>query len=254
MGYKETSGLVLRRRDVFEDDQMLDLLTPEGCLTVRAPHARRSQKTFCGRLEPPNAITTRLYQSKEHSRWIVSSIELEEVFADLIRDRSLRIHLIPAMSRFVDVFPAGESPGSCLPHFKKGLQYLKQSFQPVALVTNRILTKVAERTGVAFEVSSCGECKKVFDHESASPAPALSPESGLLCSSCRENRPENATSWTLNSKSVGLYRDLLESPWEEVRNKAIGQSALSQLEEVLYRLFHYHFEISLDTLEVRKRL
>jgi DNA repair protein RecO len=255
VGYRSTSGVILRRRDVFEDDQEISLLTPEGVLDARAPHARRSQKTFCGRLEPPNRVTTRLYRSKQQSDWIVSEVDVESTFAELLRDESIRHRLWPLLSLYRDLFPEGESPGECLPHLVKGLGYLEEGFGPVGLVTNRILAMLAEKTGVGFEPERCSACGRSFDDlDEAKRSVTVSPVSGLLCNECSSQLGESDVTWSLSANAADLYRDLVNRTWEEVCARRMSQRELDDLEELLYRFFHYHFEISLETLKVRKSL
>lgn len=255
MGYRSSSGVILRRRDVFEDDQEVSLLTPEGVLDARAPHARRSQKTFCGRLEPPNRVTTRLYRSKEQSGWIVSEVDVEAAFAELLRDESIRHRLWPLLSLYRDLFPEGESPGECLPHLVKGLRYLEEGFGPVGLVTNRILAMLAEKTGVAFNPQLCSVCgRSLEEYADARNSVTVSPVSGLVCGNCEAELGDSDVTWTLSANAAGLYGDLLNRTWEEVCARRMSQRQLDDLEELLYRFFHYHFEISLETLKVRKSL
>lgn len=255
MGYRSTSGLILRRRDVFEDDQEISLLTPEGVLDARAPHARRSQKTFCGRLEPPNRVTTRLYRSKQQSDWIVSEVDVEATFAELLREGSIRHRLWPLLSLYRDLFPEGESPGECLPHLVKGLRYLEEDFGPVGLVTNRILAMLAEKTGVAFEPEQCSSCGRPLDDlTEGQGSVTVSPLSGLLCGNCESELGDSDVTWTLSATAADLYSDLVNRTWEEVYARRMSQRELDDLEELLYRFFHYHFEISLETLKVRKSL
>lgn len=255
MGYRSTSGVILRRRDVFEDDQEVALLTPEGVLDARAPHARRSQKTFCGRLEPPNRVTTRLYRSKQQSGWIVSEVDVGATFAELLRDESIRHRLWPLLSLYRDLFPEGESPGECLPHLVKGLRYLEEGFGPVGLVTNRILAMLAEKTGVAFEPERCASCgRSVEDADETRRSVTVSPVSGLICGECESGLGESDVTWSLPARAAGLYRELVNRTWEEVCARTVGRRELDDLEELLYRFFHYHFEISLETLKVRKSL
>jgi DNA repair protein RecO len=255
MGYKNASGVILRRRDVFDDDQMISVLTSNGCVEARAPHARKSQKTFCGRLEPPNSVSVRLYRTKNQSQWIVSSIELDQVFAELLRDHDLRRHLWPLLALFRDLFPEGESPGDCLPHLRKGLNFLLEGLRPVSLVTNRILTMVSKRSGIAFELSSCAKCGRSFEViESENDKFGFIPETGVICGDCKTAHSDQEAVWTLKGSTLLLYRRLLTKEWGEVCAEPVSEQALGALEEFLYRLFHYHFEISLETLKVRKSL
>ncbi|MFB6345258.1 MAG: DNA repair protein RecO [bacterium] len=258
MGYREASGLILQRRDLFENDQEIKLLTGYGGIEARAPHARKSQKTFCGRLEPPNAVSTRLYRARKNSWWTVSSVSIETVYADLMRDDQLRYRLWPLLALFRDLFPEGEQPGTCLDHLRKALEYLKEGFRPALLVTNRVLTHLAERTGVAFETDRCTSCQQPLRETAGRTSQLIStPEAGMLCSNCvRTDSVEGGLSnqWPLSVETIDLYDDLRKLQWEEVCARDYTVESLKQLEEHLYRLFRYHFEISLDTLDVRKSL
>ncbi len=254
MGYRNVSGLILRRRDVFEEDQEVSILTSQGVLDVRAPHARKSQKTYCGRLEPPNDVSARLYRSKNHSGWVVSSVDVEDIYADLLREDSIRPRLWPLLSLYRELFPEGEPPDRTLPHLKKGLQYLKDGFRPVGMVTNRALTTLARKTGVAPEDDYCAKCERTVEQSvSDGLSHGISPVFGLLCGRCSSEFDEDPV-WTLSAEATDLYRELLERSWSTVRSRSVAPRTLDALEEVIYRLFHYHFEISLDTLRVRKSL
>jgi len=254
MGYRNASGLILRRRDVFEEDQEVSILTSKGVLDARAPHARKSQKTYCGRLEPPNDVSARLYRSKDHSSWVVNSVDVKTVYADLLREDSIRPRLWPLLALYRELFPEGEPPNRTLPHLKKGLRYLKEGFRPVGMVTNRALTTLARKTGVAPEANRCTGCERSvektleegLDH-------GFTPVSNLLCGECSSDYDRESI-WMISAESTSFYRSLLDCPWSEIGSRAVNPRILDELEEVLYRLFHYHFEISLDTLRVRKSL
>lgn len=252
MGYVETEGIILGRRDLFEDDQEVHLLTPShGGLAVRAPHARRSQKTFCGRLEPPNRVDVRLYRAREGARWTLSAVSIEEVFADLLRDGSLRYRLWPLLGLYRDLYPEGDHPGEVFSRLRTGLRLLKEGFRPALMVVDRLLIFTAERTGIGLPMDRCLECGR---------APAEAPEGpwrvlfarGPICGGCASGPGENAGK--VSADQLVLYRHLRDRPWREVRRMSGKDESLRRLESLLYRLFHYHFEISLDVLEVRRKL
>lgn len=255
MGYRKFRGLILNRRDVFEDDQEISILTESGCFQSRVPHARRSQKSYCGRLEPPNYVSGRLYRSKKQSDWIVSSIELNEAFATLFREESVRTRLWPLLSLFRDVFPEGESPGDCFPHLKKGLTFLREGFRPSALVTNRILANTAVETGVSFSPLKCSNCERqLTDFDSSELSWEVYPTTGRLCPDCEQRQTSNDQSWSVSPETMKLFDNLITREWSRVKDRRFGNTVLRNFEEFIYRLFHYHFEISLETLKVRKTL
>lgn len=257
MGYRDASGIVLQRRDMFENDQEVVLLTEDGGVNARAPHARKSQKTFCGRLEPPNAVEARLYRSRQNSRWTISSVTIETVYAEVMRDDRLRYRLWPLLALYRDLFPEGEEPGNCLPHLRKALEYLLEGFTPALLVTNRVLTRVAERTGVAFEAGRCSGCRRTVGEFDDVDRVVVTPREGLICPSCygtHENERDGNEGWRIRSSVIRLYESLLNLTWEEVCARKHDVEAMKELEELLYKLFRYHFEISLDTLKIRKSL
>lgn len=252
MGYTETTGLILGRRNLFEEDQEVHLLTPDlGGVAVRAPHARRSQKTFCGRLEPPNRVNVRLYRAREGSRWTLSSVDIDEVFADLLREGSLRYRLWPLLGLYRDLYPEGKQPGDVLARLRTGLRLLEGGFRPALLVVNRLLVFTAESTGIGMPVDRCQECGQ-STATAAGESWTLMPAQGLLCGTCAAAHTEEAEA--VNRQQLALYRDLRDRPWKEVRKQSYDRQSLLRLESILYRLFHYHFEISLDVLQVRQKL
>jgi len=251
MGYVETRGIILGRRNLFEDDQEVRLLTPShGGLAVRAPHARRSQKTFCGRLEPPNRVDVRLYQAREGSRWTLSSVSIDEVFAGLLRDGSLRYRLWPLLGLYRDLYPEGERPGEVLARLGTGLELLKRGFRPALLVSVRLLVFTAERTGVGLPVERCQECARPVDEEAENWQLLLA--RGALCPGCGADRDGEAEA--VRAGQLTLYRRLRDRSWSALCEGSIRRRGLLRLESILYRLFHYHFDVSLDVLEVRQKL
>ncbi len=249
MGYYECEGLVLSRRDVFETDQLIHLLTPDlGGIEARAPNARKSQKVYCARLEPPNIIKTRLYKSRDNSRWTVSELEIVEPFAELLRKNSLRYYLWPLLSLYRDLFPEGEQPGSCYDRFIYGLQFLRAESVDPLLVIDRILVKTAEEIGVALDVTQCLSCSS-----RESRMWRLHPVRGLFCERCFDSVDEKLL-LQLSSSVRELFLLLEKLPWQEVIEHDFDPKTLANLESLMYRFFHYHFEISLQALNVRKNL
>lgn len=258
MGYRDVSGVVLQRRDLFENDQEVVLLTEDGGIEARAPHARKSQKTFCGRLEPPNAVSARLYRSRDNARWIVSDMTIETVYADLMRDEDLRYRLWPLLALYRDLFPEGEQPRGCLPHLHKALQYLTEGFSPALLVTDRVLVRLAARTGVAFETDRCTDCRRPLHQVNGNSGRVLvTPCAGMICPACsreESDRSGQSKGWNVRPGVLDLYGNLMELTWGQVCARDYPVRAMQDLEELLYKLFRYHFEISLDTLKIRKSL
>ena len=180
MAYVSDEGMILRRKDHFDTDQLISFLTPtRGLLLVRVPHGQKSQKTHCGRLEPPNQIQARLYQSKEDGPWTLSESEIVEVYADLIGQEDVRRQLWPLISLFADLFPEGQAPGSSYQRLRYALDLLKEGFRPALLVTVRLLIKTAAESGIAFNPEACRLCGT-----SEASSWKISPERGLLCPDC----------------------------------------------------------------------
>lgn len=247
MGYWETEGIVLRRQDRFETDQFVQFLTSSrGVLSVRVPHGQKSQKTHCGRLEPPNLIRARLYQSREDGPWTLSESSISTVYADLMGEEQVKLELWPLLSLFNDLFPEGESPGQAYARFEKALRYLKRGFRPAVLISTRLLAMTARDVGIALDVSGCRDCGRDRSSEWL-----VHPEKGLLCDECAPGEHNNQV---IDEDTRQLFYHLFSDEWDELTARKINTRALGDLESILYRLFHYHFEISLDTLEVRRAL
>jgi DNA repair protein RecO len=247
MGYHETEGIVLRRQDRFETDQFIQLLTEHrGVLSVRVPHGQKSQKTHCGRLEAPNHVDARLYQSREDGPWTLSESRISTVFADLMANKGVKKFLWPLIALFDDLFPEGQSPGRSYQRFKKALSLLKDGVRPALLVADRLLVKTALEMGVAIDPSRCLECGTT-----EADGWSLAPDRGLFCESCE---PDVETTYELDGDARQCYQWFLEDEWGELAARELRMGSLRDVESLMYRLFHYHFEISLETLKVRQSL
>ncbi len=245
MGYLETEGVILSRRNIFEEDQEIFVLTPRGGFQGRAPHARGSQKTYCGRLEPPNLLNLRLYRAREHSDWIISDLNIREVFSDLLHRESLRYHLWPLLSLYRDLFPEEQPPGDCYPRLVKAFGLLKEDFDRPLVIIDRLLVKLAAFSGIAHSLRRCGGCATTSADEWR-----LDPERGLFCNDCLSG----GTGIEVPGRVLGLYRDFLDNSWPELKNKEMSAEQLENLESIMYRFFHYHFDIRLEALKVRQQL
>jgi len=247
MAYVSEEGIILRRQDYFDTDQLISLLTPtRGVLNVRVPHGQKSQKTHCGRLEPPNQIQARLYQSKEDGPWTLSRSEITDVYADMMGKEDLRRQLWPLISLFADLFPEGQAPGPSYQRLRQALKIIREGFRPALLVSVRLLVKTAEESGIAFDPHACRLCGT-----SDAPSWTLSPELGLRCPECDGNE---TTEFSVTKEIRETLVNLSEPSWSAVKRHSYSRSGLEKLEALLYRLFHYHFEISLEALEVRQVL
>ncbi|MFP4687274.1 MAG: DNA repair protein RecO [bacterium] len=247
MGYFDARGIILHRRNLFENDQEVILLTERGGLAVRAPHARGSQKTYCGRLEAPNRVHMRLYRARPDSFWTLTSVELENVYSELLHRDDLRYHLWPLLSLFRDLFPEGEKPGSCLPRLVKAFDYLQKEYFPPELVVDRLLINIARETGIAHSLQQCSSCGA-----ESSKKWRLFPETGLLCHKCSPMLSERE--YPVSDSVVELYRKLFNLSWADVVSCSFNPETLVELEQLMYRFFHYHFDISLKTLKIRNLL
>lgn len=246
MGYRQVEGVVLRRQDRFETDQFIQFLTKNhGVLSVRVPHGQKSQKTHCGRLEPPNLIDARLYQSREDGPWTLSESSIATVYAELMADEEVKKELWPLLSLFDDLFPEGQTPGQSYHRFKKALRMLKDGFRPAVLIASRLLVRTAREVGITVAPTRCRQC----DAETSDQW-VIDPERGLFCGECGDV----STEFRIDERARRTYEWLLMDEWEELAARELAVGALGEIESVLYRLFHYHFEISLDTLNVRQSL
>ncbi|MFB6356534.1 MAG: DNA repair protein RecO [bacterium] len=245
MGYLETSGIILRRRDSYSDHQEIILFTPgEGGLSVRAPHARKSQKVYCGRLEPPNLIEARLYRSGEQVTWTLSEANIKTVFADLMREETLRYELWPLLSLYRELFPEQQLPDGCYHRFLKALRLYKSGFEPVELVSTRLLVRTAQSVGIAPS-PRCRKCgTDSSDHW------CLHFARGFFCKS---HEVEDESAKVIRQPVREWYETLLEQSWDRICESTVPLDTVKQLEEIMYRLFHYQLEVSLDTLNVRRK-
>ncbi len=248
MGYRTTRGMILSRRDLFERDQEIVLLTPEfGGITARAPHARSSQKTYCGRLEPPNEVRARLYRARENSRWTVSEVSLETVLADVFEQGS-REDVWPLLSLYRDLFQEGKPARDPYARLRHGLRLLQEGFEPVKLVVARVLARAAVSQGLELPLDACVECGRKAVGEPG----VLAFEQGFVCRECASG--ESPSRFPLRPGSRRLLKSLLREPWDRVVEGTVSREDLVEVESLLYRLFHFHFDISVEALRVRREL
>ncbi len=248
MGYREVKGVILGRQESFDTDQEIFLLTrEEGCLPVRAPHAQSSQKTYCGRLEPPNLIQTRLYRSRQNSGWTLSELEIDTPFAGWINETQSRRHLWPLLSLHRDLFPEGESPGPGYTRLIEGLKIICAGTVDTLLTVNRILVQSARQAGVEPDFSHCFNCER-----EKSRLWRLTPGRGLLCERCFDVAAGNEVQF--GDAVRAAYESFSFSPWDEVKNIKFDRKTLVNLESLMYRFLHYHLDISLEAYQVSKSL
>lgn len=247
MGYQSKEGILLRRKSYFDTDQLVEFFTPDhGVLSVRVPYGQKSQKTHCGRLEPPNLLQARLYQSREDGPWTLSESEVVTVYADLMTEEDICQELWPLLSLYSDLYPEGQPPGDSYRRFRKGLDLLKQGFRPALLIANRLLIKSLEESGVALQLQACSRCGN-----ERSDRWTVSPEIGLLCENCSVSE---AVGYDLSFSTREALLHLSQEQWREVTSESYARTDLEKAEVLLYRLLHFHFEISLETLKVRQSL
>ncbi len=247
MGYRGIEGIILRRRDIFENDQEITLLTAgEGGLKLQAKHGRSSQKIYCGRLEPPNLVRLTYYQSREQSAKIISRLRIVEPFAELFDRSSIRRFIWPLLSLYADLFPEGKGPEDCYQRFITGLKLLGGGAPPV-LVATRILVRTAVETGISPDFQGCCNCG-----ETAAGSWVLSPDRGLYCPVCRPAvKPEE---FTLPADLRRAYMVLEKVRWNRINSFILTEETLVNLESLLYRFFHYHFDISMLAFQLRNSL
>jgi len=248
LGYREIEGIVLGRRESFDTDQEIYLLTRrEGSMQVRAPHAQASQKTYCGRLEPPNLLQTRLYRSRRNSRWTLSQLEIVTPFASLMEHPECRRHLWPLLSLHRDIFPEGEASGPGYRRLIEGLKIMQNSSVGPLLIVDRILVQTARQAGVEPDFSRCFFCDS-----QRSRLWRLRPGRGLLCERCFDGA--SASDIQFGDAVRAAYESFSSLAWEEVKNIRFNRKTLVNLESLMYRFFHYHLDISLDAYRVSKSL
>lgn len=253
MGYLETEGIILQRRDIFENDQQIQILTKgDGCIKARVPHARKSQKTFCGRIEPPNLVNARIYQAKDNGRWTLSTVSIRRKYAEILRNNTIQYQLWPILSLFMDLFPEGKAASTNYTNLKKSLTRMA-SDESALKISVQLLIYTAENAGVGFSVSECTKCSgtpKEIMQESDSDLWGLKYTGGILCPDCMNS--SRSVDLEIDSRLIKYYVNL--------RNRARGNaeafkdSFLRELESILYKSLHYHFDISLETLKVRNSL
>lgn len=79
---KKTKGIVLRRIDLNEADQIITILTEdEGKVSLMANGSRRLKSRFCGRLEPFYHLSLNYFQGRDLGH--LDEAEILDVFAPL---------------------------------------------------------------------------------------------------------------------------------------------------------------------------
>jgi DNA repair protein RecO (recombination protein O) len=79
---KKTRGIVLRRIDLNEADQIVTILTEnEGKISLLAKGSRRLKSKFCGRIEPFYHLSLNYYQGRDLG--YLDEAEILDVFAPL---------------------------------------------------------------------------------------------------------------------------------------------------------------------------
>lgn len=247
MAYRDATGLILQRRDVFEEDRQISFLTPEyGGLTVLAHHAQTSQKTYCGRLEPPNRIQARIYRPREDSTWSLSEVSIDSPYADLFHDDTRR-HLWPLLALHRDLIEAGTEAQAPYHRLDRGLALLREGFEPERLVVVRILARLAVTEGLELPFERCVHCG-----DTPSEPAFVALDHGVVCGQCRNTAEGDLV--RLEPGVLSFFQQVRDLPWEELLDRSVTGNVLAETESLLYRLFHYHFSISTDALNVRNQL
>lgn len=156
----KTTGIVLRRIDFGEADQMVHILTQDqGKVTVLAKGARRLKSKFLGKLELLNEVRLTYFQGRElgHLNEVESKTLFQEGQLDL-RSRSLLFYVAEVTHKMV------ADDQECRPVFEL-LQDFLEGFESSSgeSLFYGYLVKLLTKLGFMADWSQCNESNQKLD-------------------------------------------------------------------------------------------
>lgn len=123
---KKTRGIVIRRFNLNEADQIITLITEdEGKVSVLAKGSRRLKSKFCGRLEPFYHVDLNYFQGRDLGH--LNEAEILEVYSPLesdLKSKSILFYMAEITNKLVadgqDCHEVYELLRECLGDFEEG--------------------------------------------------------------------------------------------------------------------------------------
>lgn len=175
-----TEGIVIRERNVGENDKFIDLLTNEfGLIEVSVKGVKKLTSKFGGAVQLFSFA--RFCMDKRGERYYLNSAESIKVFYDLRLDVE-RTALAMYFSELVKFTVSSEQPSDDVLRLLLGaLHYLSNGKRDSALIKAVLELRLLSQLGFMPDLTACANCG-CFEHEMM----LFSPQEGsLLCGECQ---------------------------------------------------------------------
>lgn len=207
MRYISTTGIILKKRNIGEQDQYVTLFSPTlGKIDARAKGSRKITSSFMGHLETLNVCVFQLYKNGSH--FTITQCQVQESFKKIreqLKQTFLSLHLIEIFLTMAQSEENGEELFELLTGTLKKLDRENKN----SLYLENFKIKILTIAGALPNVSRCGNCDIRWQPGSMI---QMDQEGHIFCQSCAPER-----SMLIPFNTMKLIHFLKDAPFHQVQ-------------------------------------
>lgn len=241
----KTQGIVLRETNYKEADKILNVLTPEGKITVSARGARRKGSRISAACQLFALSEMELFKYKD--RYSLNEAEVKEQFLGLrsdIKKFALAAYFMELAETIVN---EAEESSEILALTLNSLYVLETDIKSETLIKAVFELRVMAIAGFEPRVDCCAICGDVNPEH-----PRLSITQGVLC--CANCRPAEGVAMPLEMGALDAMRYVINADNKKLFSFRLSDRGLRLLGNATEAFVQVQLERSFKTLDFYKNL
>ncbi len=241
MRNQSIQGIVLRKRNIGENDQIITIYSPSfGKFEASARGARKINSHFSGHLEILNICNLDIYTNgQRHTITQCQSINSHKYLKDDLHLSMLSFHIAEIFYRMT---PSDEHGEDLFLLLLGTLSSLGGCKNPLILESFKI--KLLKAAGSLPEISECGECRRKWTCEDAV---FMDREGHITCADCVN---PSGTKEEIDFNMIKLLNFIASSDYEKIKKISLTSKEQTVLKKISDHLLHSYINLELQSEKI----
>ncbi|MDK2820889.1 MAG: repair protein RecO [Clostridia bacterium] len=238
-GLFQTEGIVIKKKDYQEADQLLTILTPtHGKVDAIVKGVRKPRSKL--RSGTQQLCLSRFLMYAGKSLMTITQCEVKSIFAPLRQDLTLLAYAYYFLEITDSIVMPGQVTRSIFFLLKNGLEMLTET-EPV-IVARAFEARALKILGLEPCLEVCVVCGSSLENNKRI---ALAPNiGGAFCSKCQNNHGKY---YLVTPGSIKIWQQLTRMNWVNIKRLHISNYFRQELGEVIPAFLEYYLEKRLQS-------
>lgn len=240
MRHTTSTGIIIRKRNVGEQDQFVTFFSPElGKIEVVARGARKSNSSFTGHIELLNVCEFQVYKSARRST--LTQCQIQQSFKNVRDSLNLTMICFFLTEIFCKVSQPEEQSQELYDLLLETLTHINKDTKNELSIEN-FKIKILKISGALPDISHCNTCENRWKEDDSI---HMNSEGYLFCETCT---PENIN--TISFKTMKLLHYLTQQTSKNITNIHLTEKEAKSLKSVTDIFLHNYLATELKSEKI----